>query len=218
MRTECKTIYSINELSDEAKENALQKWSEKHEYFSGHDILSTLEKGVELFGFKLRDYLIDYASHSNSYIREEFIRYDHKYEIFELTGKRLYSYLVGMTIGFLKTKVYSLHANGKKQSSTWAYKYDGCVKKRFSRIFKVDESENCPLTGVCYDYNFLDPLVSFLKNPNNNTTFKELFDDCVDSLFVAMEKDYESELTMEYFEDHAEANEYEFYEDGTWYK
>lgn len=216
MRTECKTIFKINELSDDAKEKALQKWCEKHEFFWGDEVVDSLTKGVELFGFKLKDYCVDYTNSNRSYVSESF-RGDYEDEIFELTGKRLYSYLVGMTSGFIKPIVYSLHANGKKKSSAWAYKYDGCIKKRFSKIIKTNTIDDCPLTGVCYDYSFLEPVIKFLKEPNNSTTFKDIFDDCVHQLFVGAEEDYESELTMEYFVDHAEANEYEFYEDGTWY-
>jgi hypothetical protein len=216
MRTECKTIYRIDELSDEAKEKALNKWCENHEYFSGDEIVGTLKAGAELFGFKLKDYCVDYTNSNGSYIREQF-NYDYEDEIFELTGKRLYSYLVGMTSDFLKPLVYSLHANGKKKSCHFSYKYDECTKKRFSKVIKVNTIDDCPLTGCCYDYYFLKPLIDFLKEPNNSTTFKDIFDDCVHELFVGAEKDYESELTIEYFEAHAEANEYEFYEDGTWY-
>lgn len=216
MRTECKTIFKINELSDEAKEKALKKWCEKHEFVWGDEVVATLEKGAELFGFKLTNYCIDYNSANRSSASTSF-RYDYEDEIFDLTGRRLYAYLVHMTSEFIKPIVYSLHANGKKKSSYFAYKYDGCTKKRFSRIIRVDTIDDYPMTGVCYDYSFLEPLVKFLKEPNNTTTFKELFDDCIHGLFVDVEAEWESELTMEYFEDHAEANNYEFFEDGTWY-
>ena len=216
MRTECKTIFKINELTDEAKEKALQKWCERHEFHWGNEVVDTLEKGAELFGFKLKNYCIDYTNSNGSYVSEQF-RYDYEDEIFELTGRRLYAYLVGMVDQFLKPRVYSLHANGKKKSSAWAYKYDGCTKKRFSRIAKVNTIDDCPMTGVCYDYSFLEPVIKFLKEPNSSTTFKELFDDCVHGLFVDVSAEWESQLEMEYFVDHAEANSYEFYEDGTWY-
>lgn len=216
MRTECKVIFKINELSDKAKEKALEKWCEKHEFVWGNEILNTLKKGVELFGFKLNDYSIDYSSANRSSTSTSFI-HNYEDEIFELTGKRLYAYLVHMTSEFIKPIVYSLHADGKKKSSTWAYKYDECTKKRFSRIIRVDTIDDYPMTGVCYDYSFLEPLVKFLKEPNNTTTFKELFDSCVHKLLVDVEAEYDSEMSMDYFVEQAEENDYEFYEDGTWY-
>jgi hypothetical protein len=216
MRTECKTIYSINELSDEAKEKALQRYCEKHEY-RYDEVMATLNKGLEVLGFQVINYRIDCSSANQSWVRYNFIQNRYGEEINELTGQRLYAYLVGISWEFVKTRVYSLHANGKKKSCYFSYKYDKCTKKRFSRILKIDTIDNCPLTGVWSDNDFLDPIVEFLKKPDTTTTFGDIVENCVHSLFVAMEKDYESELTMEYFVDCAEANEYEFYEDGTRY-
>jgi len=73
------------------------------------------------------------------------------------------------------------------------------------------------LTGTCFDYDILQPIVEFLsaKTINQEITFAELIQDCFDSWRKAAVNDLEYQNSDEYITETIEANEYEFYEDGT---
>ena len=79
---------------------------------------------------------------------------------------------------------------------------------------KIYSEGGCPFTGFCGDEDFLDPIRAFLKNPDKETTMEELMDDCVYSVLLAASKEAEHQTTEEYFTDHADADGFEFTEDG----
>jgi hypothetical protein len=69
MRTEIIEIYSFDELSKEAKENALQYQRQNMEYFWGWEAIKSLEKFAELVGVKITNYQIDWLDPHNSYFK-----------------------------------------------------------------------------------------------------------------------------------------------------
>jgi hypothetical protein len=62
MRTETIEIYKFHELSEEAKETAMQNIRYTQEYFWGDDAIQTLVKLAEHFGAKLASYDIDFSN------------------------------------------------------------------------------------------------------------------------------------------------------------
>ena len=72
---------------------------------------------------------------------------------------------------------------------------------------------DCPITGMCYDCDILDPLVDFMKKPDEKD-LDELLKDCFTGLHDIVSKDVLHEGTDEATKEFIEANEYEFTEDG----
>ena len=106
-------------------------------------------------------------------------------------------------------------------------------RKYRSKVFYTRVYDGtCPLTGVCFDYDALDPIAYFAfgvewsdkekkrvagnrkLSIDNNTTVEDILRDYVDSLFCALQRDCESQESIEYFADHCAADNYEFTEDG----
>lgn len=84
--------------------------------------------------------------------------------------------------------------------------------KRYSRA--TFEMDNCPLTGVCYDYNILAPVLACLQYKEFFETFDDLITDCLDSFFRAWRDEIDYCNSFEYFAETAAANEWEFTENG----
>lgn len=132
----------------------------------------------------------------------------------EISGARLYTWLINNFDRFwVDPIVYSKHKDGSFKKSDYVYKYD-CVKFRRSRIQTVNNLENCPLTGVGYDYSFLQPIVDFLKNPDKHTTNLDLV--LPDGESIAQDEiDYQN--TDAAIIETIEANDYDFTENGKLY-
>jgi len=202
MRTIEVCLYKFDELSEEAKENALSNitidnsfwWDEAHE---------TVKKFHDVFG--TRD---GYRSWLD--IRTEHIDSD----ILELSGFRLQKYIWN-NFGdrLFKGKYFSLWS--KKDVSYKHYKEGFPVLKyRYSKVIK---QSCCVLTGVCYDDDLLKPIYDFLEIRDfsrNSTDYKDLLEDCVHSLRKSLESEDEYNETDEAKIYHIEANDYEFNEVG----
>ena len=62
-------LYSFSELSQEAKEYALNKWNENNDYHFGDEALESLKKFAEHFNAELRDWSIDYLEGYRSHVK-----------------------------------------------------------------------------------------------------------------------------------------------------
>lgn len=70
-------------------------------------------------------------------------------------------------------------------------------------------------SGLCYDQDFLQPFKSFLKKPCQYTNIDELLESAVNAVIQSANSQYEYETSEEGFIEMADANGYEFFEDGT---
>ena len=86
------------------------------------------------------------------------------------------------------------------------------ARNDINRILKelFQETDSCPLTGVCYD----DDLIDDIKK--GGATIKSL-QDALNKYIESIHSEYDSMLDDDYLSDHCEANEYEFYENGEMY-
>lgn len=134
----------------------------------------------------------------------------------EICGARLYAWIENnLSHYWTKQNRISKHGEGKKfRNSDWEYKFYKCVKFRVSKIFSTNNLENCPLTGVCYDFDFLKPIIEFMKSPDMRTCNTDL---TIPDYEKVAQADYEWEMSEEYIKDNFEANEYEFTKDGKQY-
>lgn len=187
MRTIEIKAYTFDELSDDAKEKAFERFlNTDREYFWMDENKHSIEKGLEHFNCSMGNrWEIDWSSANQSYV-PVVIDLQYSDEIAELSGVRLWKFI----------------NNGYMQ---YFCKYD----KKYKPLL----DGNCPFTGYCVDENFLDPIRNFMKKPTN-TTFKELMEECVYECLKAIEADYDHQNSMEFFKEECEANEYEFNENG----
>lgn len=182
-----RTIETIAYQFSELSDEAKRKALDEFEPCTDYiydDAHETVKAFCKLFGVKE-------GSHSWLEVNTNYIDDN----VLELTGERLRKYLINnFYTDIFSPKVYRL--NGKQ---------------RKSKIFVTNDS---PLTGVCYDYSILDPIIKFIEKPCKHTNFKDLMNKC----FNELEKDINNEVEYRYsneakIED-IEANEYEFTEKG----
>ena len=73
--------YRFDELSEQAKDTAFEKWSNsEREYFWMDDNLESIKQGLLHFDWELKDYSIDYWCASSAYIK---IKSNHSHEEIE---------------------------------------------------------------------------------------------------------------------------------------
>lgn len=76
---------------------------------------------------------------------------------------------------------------------------------------------DCKLTGMCLDEDAIDGFrIAFIRG--KETDLEKLMDAAFQSLFKACREDCDDEYTDERFSEHCDANEYEFHEDGSFYR
>lgn len=131
-----------------------------------------------------------------------------------LSGVRLYKYIQNNVMPKLRKYKYytknSAYYAGKKHGITMGKKF------RFSKINYSEDAEN--LTGICYDYDFLKPLIDFMEKPSENVDSDDLRNTDTVNIYNKLAEDecdyfYQDKV----FEEHCDANEYLFYENGKMY-
>lgn len=197
MRTITKEVFTINELSDSAKEKAHYDHCSNDSYAWAGDNEAVLKEFTKIFPVKITKW--EYGN--QNYINFNFTDDE---DIENLSGIRLLKYLHNNYYNELfKGKYFS---KGNYIDGKYYYK---------SRHSKVIMSNSCVLTGYCIDDDILEPIYKFLKNPCKHTTFNDLLYDCLQSWVYACRNDFEAYYSMESFEETAEINNWEYYEDGT---
>lgn len=189
MRTETISIYKFSELSDEAKKRAISEHIEflQREDFWGSERLQSYRKAEEIY--------------------DELHRIDGT-----ISGARLVAWIQNNLSHYWERKNYiSKHTDGSIKNSYWQHKY-GCTKKKISLVFSTNNIENCPLTGTCYDYDFLLPIIEFMRKPSARIDNTDLQLPDYETI-AERDKDFDDEYIIE----NIEANEYEYNEDGTIY-
>lgn len=191
MREITEQIFRVTELNEKALEKAHSDWQERQYYF-GSENESTLNKFIEQFDLELNNYNYDGCGGS--------VDWDFKLdeEIENLSGIRLLTYL--------HNNYFNILFKGK-------YYY----KNRKHRHAKTILDNCCTLTGYYMDNEILNPIYDFMKKPKKETTFHDLINECMESWIEACNTDYNFYYSEEYFIEESEANECEYYEDGTLY-
>lgn len=208
MRQETKvfTYYKFSELSDSAKENAINMVRERNydNQFYYDEIIESCKAASELLGFKFgREYTDIRTGHIDD-------------NILELSGARLYTYIINnygnelFKPKFIKN--IDKHVNWKQFICKKHNSASGPFTSIYSRNFI--SKDGCPLTGTCYDYDILKPVYDFLEKPEKSTTFEDIYKDiesAISNVFCNTEEWLNSD---EFITDTIEANDYEFYENG----
>jgi len=185
MRTIEQEVYSFDELSEGAKERAVTDyWNERPGYAWERENLDSLKKFYDVFSSLVK-------SGNRNWSDVCIIGDDN---VMELSGIRAATYLWN---------------NYKDDLYEGKYYYKGGR----SRHSKIQLMHDCVLTGYYMDEEILEPIYEFLKKPDQRT-IEDIMQECVESWRIASEKDYEYQQTQAWFAETAEANDWEFTEDG----
>jgi len=204
MKTIRTKVYQFNELTEQAKKEAIKWYREGNEDASMYsdEIIESVKAVAGLFDLKFgREYTDIRTGHIDD-------------NIIQLQGVRLYKWLINnYSRNWIDANYISKHKDGKFKNSYFEYKYD-CVKYRKSKISVTNNLENCPLTGVCYDMDIMQPVIDFLKKPDTSTTFEDLTNEIESAISKTFERNEQWVNSDEYITEQIECNEYEFTKDG----
>jgi hypothetical protein len=207
MRTVTTTLYSFDELSEEAKQTAIENfrgggvetsyyWDEARESVKEfHDIIGTKEGNSSWLDIQ------------TGHIEDD---------ILQLSGVRLRTYLINNFPELFYERKYRTSFSKDERPSTHPMR---STKNRKDGTFWIKHHSNfltescCPLTGVCYDEDILDPLKAFIKQPDSRT-FEDLLSETMESLRISLEKEDDYRNSDEAIQEDIEANDYEYTEYG----
>jgi hypothetical protein len=212
MRTETVTreIYTFDELSDEAKEKAIENYrgegvDTSHNWDDAHE---SVKEFHNVFGSSAghRSWLDIRTGHMED-------------QILELSGQRLRTYLLNNFPSAFYERKYRGHSKNdhrsteKPKSHRLVTKISKDYKGNYYRVFRSNfqVESSCPFTGVCYDEDLLDPFKEFIKNPDGRT-FEDLLQEAMESLRISLEREDEYQNSDEAIKERL--SEEEFTEDG----
>ncbi|MDL2248780.1 hypothetical protein LJB89_03700 [Tyzzerella sp. OttesenSCG-928-J15] len=190
--------YFLNELPQEAKDKSYKMYLESYDFFAQESAyVNTLDKFCYYFDVSCYDWTVDAYHHS--------FRCRVKNENVEgLLGIRLATFVWNNYSQYIQTgKYYSIMSKSLDSSESTAKKF----KSRYSKVIK--SMQGCPLTGVCYDYDILEPIYDCLTYKRFFRSYDELIKECLDRFFKAFSSEYAWELSMEGFEEICRGLEYD---------
>lgn len=216
-------LYQFEELNKEAQEKALNNYRSEgidcsYFYDEAHN---TVKKFHDIFGTE--------AGH-HSWLDIRMVYIDDN--ILGLTGLRLRTYIINNFYSqifsgkYIRSWYFKEGETPKKLSklirtSEYKYREGKETKTGVKQIYKskINFTNDCELTGVCYDYSMLKPMYDFLawEDPKNDstTTFEELMENCIYSLKKDLESEEEYLNSDEAIIETFESNNWHFEENGT---
>lgn len=195
-------VYSFKELSEEAKERAIESFRLATDFPYREEAINSIEEISKAMNCDAEYYSYDGICYSVEFTPKEYE------DIETLQGKRAYAYIVNNYLMPNKSyKIYwkdkCIYTDGRKN---W---------KRKSNLFY--SWDDCPFTGYGMDYCFIEAWKNWEKNFNKYSTVGEFINLVADTLGKAWTEDNEYQLTDEFIIDMIEANDYEFFENGKQY-
>ena len=200
MKTVETNVYSFDELSTEAQEFALNKRYQNSYWPCTDDTNDVLSAFEQIF-----DVSVDVVGGYNAYDNTFILRTNFEYDELDFTGIRLMKYLCNNYLRYIEQPVIRYSKN------YWNNGY----KKYYSKVFST--TDGYPLTGYFLDNVILQPILDFIKSPNNTTTFKNLLCKCVRKFLEAAQDDFDSYYSKEYAIDDYNNRGSLFFEDGSVY-
>jgi hypothetical protein len=209
MRTIRKKVYKFSELSEPAKQKAIDKYRNDQDgtenQYLYDEAYETVKKFHDIFGT---------TEGSRSWLQ---VRTGHLDDnLMNLKGLRLRKYMWNNFGKHLyKGKYFSLWSKTEKSYKHYPEGFP-VLKSRHS---KVMFEHSCVLTGVCWDESLLQPIYEFLDWKLRPDYYKDLdFDTLMHECICELEKDLENEVEArngdEFITEEIENAEYEFTQDG----
>jgi len=206
MKTITTNIYQFHELSEKGQRLAWEKSSMDFSDDHGDEFRATLAAFEKIFDIGVYHYDVGSMLFNPSF---DYVTAGDAVDAPTGDPIRLAKFIWNNYADhILKGKFYSTrgeYVNGK-------YHY----KKRYSNIMK--SFYDCPLTGVCYDYDILQPVIDCLHYKRFFNSYDDLMHACLANFFRAWDAEIEFSCSFEYFADAADANGWYFTENGEFYK
>ena len=189
-------VYTIDELSEEARDRALSDWNANSPYVYADDARSTIEAMEMCLGISCGRWSYDSCRSDYS------ITYHHDDEVLELKGNRARAWFWN-----------NIAPDIFKPRTIWSKTLSVGCKRRESRM---SVSCECPWTGMCFDMDALDPVLKFMlgQDRDETKTVRDVIKAAVSSLFDALVADCEYQQSMEAFVESCKANGYTFLGSG----
>lgn len=206
MRTIRTKVYQFSELSKEAQQKAIEKYrnsdadNNQHHY---DEVINSVKAAVDLFDLKTgREYTDIRCSHIDD-------------NILQFSGVRLYKYILNNYGTALFTPKYIKCIDRVVNWRPFICEVFTGNNGKYTMIYSRNKKDNsCPLTGVCYDMDILQPVYDFLKWPDNRTTFESLISEIETAIQKTFSDTEQWINSADYITEEIEANEYEFTADG----
>jgi len=188
MKTKTINLYSFDELSEEAKERAIDQLRPDYNFWQGEN-QDTLKKFCQIFPVKLG---------RNSF---QFIG-DHE----NMSGQRLATYIWNNYRNEIYEPKQYWICQGRPNT------VGANSKHRNSKVFLYDEFA-CSLTGFYMDNLILAPIFDFMRKPDNRD-FEQLMDECFSAWQKGCEDDFDFQRSDEQVIETIKSNDYLFTETG----
>lgn len=202
MRTYTLKTFYFSELSQKAQQRAYENDRDSvNADFYNDDFRTTLEAFEEIFNISVYRWEVS-SNHYNFDFHQK--DGDHADEI--NNPLRLATFVWNNFAARIKKgKYYS--TNVRLENGRYINKH------RYSKIFF--EMDNCPLTGCFCDSDILTPVIDCLTYSKFYDTFDDLMTDCLNRFFKTWSDCLEYSESFDFYEGEAEANDWEYFEDGT---
>ena len=207
-----RTIFKFDELDPSVQERVIERWREGDYFFWGEERKGSLEAFEKCFPIEVHDWEVCPFSQTSG-MRWSLTCGD---DVEALSGLRLWKWLWNNDYG-------TLGLRGIPESKR-KLKFSAPLGKAYmptTRILRLSEWEECPLTGYCGDHDILEPIAKFMLRPDSYTkiwrhvTLHDLMMDCLESWSSGFESDIEHWHSEEFIREDIEASEHEFLEDGS---
>lgn len=190
-------LYEFDELSKDSQERIIERehWNVMEQCMDayGIDYKKSMKAFEDMTDTRVYNWEVGYERYDFSY---EFKYKDPIYEhptdyhrdIFpeNLCGKLLFRYINNNIMPYIiKGKYFS--TSGKYIDGKYKYRH------KYSRVM-FDYGDNCPLTGMCYDYYLLKPIIDYYNawcTYPDDFSFEDLIGRCYDSFFKSWYEEYE---------------------------
>jgi len=210
-------IYKFDELSESAKQNAINEYRKNDSY---DFIYSDAENTVKAFcnAFNVKTSYRSWLDCNTSNIEDD---------ILNLTGLRLRKYLINnfgstlykrkyLKIGKVteaKKPFHPMRKNNEIKHGLNKGKFYTSYYSNFSNL-----GNDCNLTGMCYDCDIMQPIYDFLELRSfDNTNFEDILNDCFDAMRKTIDNEIDYRYTEEFIIEEIKANDYDFTVDGQIY-
>ena len=195
MRIEQVNLYKFEDLSEDSKSNAIDKWREDNSsvILGESELLDSL-KTLFIYAF------IELVDHSLG-LERSYLETDLSEDVSNLSSAR--------ALGWLENNLF---CNLRISRSEYLKNRKSYLK--YGSDYRIGKIKPSALTGYSSDESFLEDLTESIQN---GRTLGDAFNKLANKFESLLKADYKEQNSEEYIAEHISMNEYEFTEDGKWY-
>lgn len=190
-------LYEFDELSKDSQERIIERehWNVMEQCMDayGIDYKKSMKAFEDMTDTRVYNWEVGYERYDFSYgfkYKDPIYEHptDYHRDIFpeNLCGKLLFRYINNNIMPYIiKGKYFS--TSGKYIDGKYKYRH------KYSRVM-FDYGDNCPLTGMCYDYYLLKPIIDYYNawcTYPEDFSLEDLMRQCYDNFFKSWHEEYE---------------------------